>query len=500
MKKTLCITWILICLPLAIICAQNAPVTRMGSGATVGSNFSLPVTAENFSNIASCNLKMTYDSTIARATAIVTGSLPGGTLVSNLSVPGIISIGWYAFPGVTLTGNPVLFSIVFTKISDGTTPVSWDDDGFSCVYYDGSYNRLNDLPASTYYTDGTLTFLPPVAPVVTLPALTGCKGANTIDVPVYAAGFNDVGKFILTMYYGTSAMTYQSFTNNAGFPVLSIDGSIPGTIIATGIVTGGILGITLPDNAILFTLHFTYSGWSTSLAWSELSAACQFAGPPPVYNELTDLPQQVHYVNGSVTPVSLPAAAAIITGPPGGYVRRGEGNVTFQTTAIEGATAYAWTVPEGIDITSGENTRSITVSVGNTFTNGSLFVQGENICGKGSSSPMFLLKDTTALGISIPGTGTANDQTSLALKAFPNPFSGSVNLNWFLPREGNVLIEIMNMSGERVATVQEHFEQAGNESLQLADSGLRPGIYSVRIVLKAGNKLMSKAIKIVCND
>jgi hypothetical protein len=499
MKKVSLILWIFICLLSNGLLAQNAPITTAGTSSTVGSTITISITAANFSNISSCNLKLHFDSTIARATATATGPLLGGSLNSDLSVPGKISLGWYAFPGVTLAGNPVLFNITFTKVATGTTAITWYDDGYSCVFYDGNFNPLNDLPTSTYYINGALTFLPPVAPVITVPTLFGCVGVN-IDVPVSVAGFNDVGKFNLTMQYGTSAIAYQSFTSDAGFPGLTVDWSTPGTIVASGMVSGVLSGITLPDSAILFTLHFTFYGGSTGLMWSDNGASCEFAGPPPEYIALTDVPQQVHYVDGSVSQLLLPAAAGVIAGPSGGYVYRGQTGVTFQTAPIPDATGYIWSIPAGISITGGENTNKITVSIGNTFKNGYLTVKGYNMCGNGCGSPLFQLTDTTSFGIPIPDAGTNGDEPRLLLKSFPNPFSGRATLTWFLPVQGQVLLEIMNMSGEKVATLVDNFEQAGNHSFQVSSCGLRPGIYNARLLLKVNNKLIFNTIKIVCND
>lgn len=407
MKNAFHIPWIFICLLSNSLPAQNAPITTVRTLSTVGSTAIISIGAANFSNISSCNLELHYDSTIARATAVETGPLLGGNLNSNLSVPGKISLGWYIYPGVSLTGEPVLFNITFSKADTGKTAITWSDDNYSCVWYDGNFNLLNDLPASTYYTSGALTFLASVAPVITAPVLRGYAGGN-IDIPVKVAGFNDVGKFTLTLHYSSPAITWQSFTGDAGFPGLTIDGSTPGTIVASGVVSTGVSGITLPDSATLFTLHFSFSGGSTPLAWSDNGTSCEFFGPPPGYIPLTDVPQNKHYVDGSVT-VIIP------------------------------------------------------------------------------------------FGIPFPGEGTNGngDEPSLILKSFPNPFSGKVTLIYFLPLKGQVLLEIMNMMGEKVITLVDQVEQEGDHSLQVPPASLIPGFYTVRMMLTTYDNRMTRSIKII---
>jgi hypothetical protein len=262
MKNTIHILWIFICLLSNGLLAQNAPITTAGTLSTVGTTITIPLTAANFSNISSCNLSLNYDQNIATATVVSTGLQLGGNLSTDLSVPGKISLGWYIHPDVTLPGDPVLFTITFEKVTSGTSAITWFDDGYSCAFYDGDYNPLNDLPFSTYYINGALTFSP------------------------------DVG-------------------------------------ISSG--------------------------------------------------------------NG------------------------------------DGKTA------------------------------------------------------------------------GLLLASSPNPFSGNLKLNYFLPDHGHVSLEILNILGEVVTALVDQFEQEGNHSLQVSSVGLRPGIYTARILLRTNSNIMTHSIKIVCN-
>jgi hypothetical protein len=146
--------WLLTCLFSSEIYAQNAPITSVGTISTSGSSITVPITVTNFTNIGSCNLKLTYNPAIVAAIAVTTSSLPGGNLSSNLAVPGEIYLGWFTSPAMTLPDNSAIFYVDFSRVAAGSSPLTWVDDGYSCQYTDGNYDSLNDTPQGDYYRSG----------------------------------------------------------------------------------------------------------------------------------------------------------------------------------------------------------------------------------------------------------------------------------------------------------------------------------------------------------
>jgi hypothetical protein len=285
--------------------SQNAPVTTAGSVTSNGTTVTVPITTSNFVNISSCNLKMTYDPAVATATAVQSGNpLIGPYLTSNISQPGVITIGWFLFPGFSLPNNSVIFNIVFTKVATGLSPLIWDDtEGYSCQWSDGDFNNLNDQPTASFYNNGFVSFSS--APVTTVPVIPGCPG-TAVSVPVTVSGFTTIGALSLTMQYNSSALTYQSFVNNSGFPGLTVDGaSVPGSIITAGNSTSP-SGITYPANTVLYTLNFLYTGGSSGLTWFDNGSSCEFSGPSPTFTVLNDNPSALFYINGSVNQLLPP--------------------------------------------------------------------------------------------------------------------------------------------------------------------------------------------------
>lgn len=156
MKKIILIIWILAVILIQNANAQNAPITTAGEIVNYGSTATVPLSVENFSSIGSCNLKLLYNPAIIIATAVTKEPILPGNLSSNISEPGVISLGWYTWPGVTLPDNTVIFNIVFSQIAPGYSDISWEDDGYSCAWSDENFEYLIDIPTSDFYINGSV--------------------------------------------------------------------------------------------------------------------------------------------------------------------------------------------------------------------------------------------------------------------------------------------------------------------------------------------------------
>lgn len=298
MKKNTLLFLIFLAFLSQTINAQNAPIAIAGTIDTYGTTAVVPIKAINFTNIGSCNLKLLYDPTVVTCTAVAKGPQLFGSLSSNLTVPGVLTLGWFTYPGVTVPDSTVIFNMTFSKYATGTSAILWADDGFSCIYYDGSWNPLNDIPTASYYIAGSISFLGINAPLTIAPEITACPN-SIIAVPLKINDFNNIGSLSLNLLYNSSVLIYQSFTNDAGFTGLTIDGTQAGTISAAGLIPTGGSGMTLSDNTVLFTLYFNYTGGSTGLNWNDNGSSCEYTSYP-AYNSLVDSPTSTYYIDGYV--------------------------------------------------------------------------------------------------------------------------------------------------------------------------------------------------------
>ncbi|MFU8844606.1 MAG: cohesin domain-containing protein, partial [Bacteroidales bacterium] len=297
MKKLRPLIWLFLTGSMLQITAQNAPISTVGDEVTTGTSVVVPITAVNFTNVASCNLQLVYNPSIATCTGVTKGSVLPGGLSINISTPGLIRFGWYNFPGVTLPDNSIIFNLTFTKVSGGTSYVAWDETYADRQWSDGDFFPLNDLPFEDFYHDGSVTFQTD-APITIAPEITACPG-NIIDIPVTVQNFNDIGALSLTLHFNASALQFQSYTNNSSFPGLGVLNPNTGVITAAGFSTT--TGITIPYDGVLFTLHFLYIGGTTNLTWFDDGESCEYTGPPFFYEVLNDSPTSAFYINGEVT-------------------------------------------------------------------------------------------------------------------------------------------------------------------------------------------------------
>ncbi len=158
MNKVICIIGLLLTLTSATLIADNAPVSTIGTVTASGTTAKVPITAINFINIRSCNLKLLYNSSIVSVTGVTNGPAMAGTLSTDLSIPGVISLGWFTYPGLTIPDNSVMFNISFSRVAFGTSSLTWSDNGSTCMWRNGDMTILNDVPTSTYYINGSVTF------------------------------------------------------------------------------------------------------------------------------------------------------------------------------------------------------------------------------------------------------------------------------------------------------------------------------------------------------
>jgi len=203
--------------------------------------------------------------------------------------------------------------------------------------------------------------------------------------------WNSTGVYALGLSYtgiGGCTMTAPVYTNIIVKDVPQTSGTITGNgqvcAGATGIVytvsaVNGATGYewTVPTGASIVsgagTNSITVNYSSTATSGSVTSAAINECG--------TGVAASL-----SVTVAPLPGAAGVINGLS--TICAGTNNVTYQISAVQGATGYSWIVPSGATIISGGNSTKITVNYSATATSGNVTVAGSNSCGLGIASTL----------------------------------------------------------------------------------------------------------------
>ncbi|MCK4427334.1 MAG: T9SS type A sorting domain-containing protein, partial [candidate division Zixibacteria bacterium] len=83
-----------------------------------------------------------------------------------------------------------------------------------------------------------------------------------------------------------------------------------------------------------------------------------------------------------------------------------------------------------------------------------------------------------------PKIAEENSQTPSGFELsqnFPNPFNPVTQISYTLPRDGHVRLEIYNLLGQKVATLVDEYQQAGQKTVNWEAKDLASGIYFYKL-------------------
>jgi hypothetical protein len=140
----------------------------------------------------------------------------------------------------------------------------------------------------------------------------------------------------------------------------------------------------------------------------------------------------------------------------------------------------------------------------NTFTGGPTTVV------TGLSSPADIFYNTLTDTLGNPNSGALNNTTyhyfgsatavneaaknTFGFRVDPNPVAKTAEINYELPADGTVKIELFNVKGQRVQTLTDEKQSKGMHTMSFDRSSLSPGNYFFRI--SANNSMETKKIVI----
>jgi hypothetical protein len=81
------------------------------------------------------------------------------------------------------------------------------------------------------------------------------------------------------------------------------------------------------------------------------------------------------------------------------------------------------------------------------------------------------------------GINEAKKDAALDMNIFPNPFKGASNVSVSVPKRGNLSMEITNIVGQKMMTVEKGYVDAGRQSIAIDGSNLSAGVYFCTIRL-----------------
>ena len=270
MKKFIPLLFITLFFSIQLINAQNAPVSTIGNVATSGTTALVPITVTGFTNIGGCDLLFNYDPAIATATSVTLGPGIGQYFFGvDIGTPGKISITWVfwqlGIPGQSLPDNSVFLNITFEKANYGYSAIEFDQSlPDNCLWADDSFNELNDNPNSTYYVNGSVTFLNNIGFQLDLKVFL----EGPFSISEMGTSLNSKGFIPLSQPFNTPPWNYTGTESVSSIPNLDVvdwvlvelrDTSeaalaLPGTVIARKagflLKNGSVVGLDGASNMI----------------------------------------------------------------------------------------------------------------------------------------------------------------------------------------------------------------------------------------------------------
>jgi hypothetical protein len=235
---------------------------------TTGSQISMPVYVNGFTDITSMQGSITFDASVISYLNTSNFNLPGlssfnfGTTQTG---QGILTYSWYdaSLQGLSVTDSTLLFSIDFTVTgtSGQNSSVSFSNTPTSLEVVDNSFNVL-----SPTYTNGLFEVTSSVNTSfeMYMDSIQSTTGSQ-ISMPVYVNSFTDITSMQGSITFDASVISYLNISN-FNLPGLSIS-SFGTTQTGQGVLTyswydASLQGVTVADSTQLFAIDFTVIGSS----------------------------------------------------------------------------------------------------------------------------------------------------------------------------------------------------------------------------------------------
>ena len=92
-----------------------------------------------------------------------------------------------------------------------------------------------------------------------------------------------------------------------------------------------------------------------------------------------------------------------------------------------------------------------------------------------------------------------NSDNNLQFANYPNPFKGTTKLVYAIPANGMVTIEIHDIVGNKVMSIVDESQTAGDHFEMMEADNLQPGIYTATLIFRGADSVLKRTIKIVIN-
>lgn len=434
------------------VIAQNAPVTMAPEISVCGPiQVDIPISVTSFNSIGAISLTLNFNASALEYISFTNDSNFPGLFIANPASGIITAAGFDTNTGISLADYAVLFTLHFNFLG-GYSGLSWLDDGPSCEYAGAppAYPVLNDTPQNSFYLNGSVNELP-------LPS-----NAGNITGPENGNVCIEESNVFFSVPVVENATTY----NWSLPPGAAITGSGNTNEILVDFSTSAQSG-----NVFVFGVNECGNGLQSPSFFINV-------------NEPPSIQQQ------PVTPDTVEA---------------GQGVASFLVIADGVNLSYSWQ-----EYTSSWEPLSNGLMYSGVFSS-TLTITGPGISMNGNKyrcivtgfcEPPAITDGLATLYVNdLTGISSVEKNTEpdgLILSANPNPFKSDITFYYQLPKNGNIVIDIMNIRGDFVVSLPGKDKNKGSYNQYLSLDNLNSGIYLARIRLITETEVLISSVKILC--
>jgi len=426
-------------------------------------------------------------------------ALPGDTVSVNLDALNLEDAGsmtlYIDFDPSVLTFLGVDNDSVGFTVSPTTTgghlTLSWFDDTTPLTMYDGTLVDLVfefaggssdvEFTSATEVTDAAgdpmvvaltngLVKEPDIS--IIIPDV-GAYPNSEVSVPLTGQLFDNVGSIDVKITYDASVITFSRFEDLNGGTVETKE-SVSGTVGTLSLAYINTSGLTFVED-VIGNLIFDVGDLDVGA-----TSAIEFTGDEEV-TDLSGAILAVDYMDGSVTVMNQ---APYFTATPDGNEYIPE--YYAETDTYKGYMfQYQATDPEG----SGLTYTLVSGPTGAVLSSGGLFrwaPKEENgtyvIVVEISDGELSTVDSSTVTTGSLVDVEKDVIPTSYSLNQnYPNPFNPTTTINFAIPKQADVSLQIYNVLGQEVKTLVNKNMTAGYHTINFDASNLISGMYIYRI-------------------
>ena len=163
-----------------------------------------------------------------------------------------------------------------------------------------------------------------------------------------------------------------------------------------------------------------------------------------------------------------------------------------------------WVFTKSVDINHAGPTYNYSHAGNTAFSNITIIVPESDLPNQNFSALCYGDVDASYTGLKVleitgPNVADGTEQDWFELSNYPNPFAGQTTFSYYQPVEGDVTIQIFDMMGNLVRSVEKPAANEGQHDFLFNAAGFAPGVYLYVLTLATSDDTLMQTGKMIIN-